>query len=86
MTRSLPSPLTMIIKADVKANTDAIAVLNGEAGEEGSVAYKITKMVLEADENNATDKIAEIAWIANHPPMLLNTIRELPPMLPILRL
>lgn len=56
------------LKADVKANTDAIAVLNGEAGEEGSVAYKITKMVLEADENNATDKIAEIAaWIANHP-------------------
>ena len=56
------------IKADIKANADAITLLNGEAGEEGSVAYKITKMVLEADENGATDKIAEIAaWIANHP-------------------
>lgn len=56
------------IKVDIKANTDAIATLNSDAGVEGSVAYKITKMVLEADENNAIDKIAEIAaWITNHP-------------------
>ena len=55
------------VKADVKANTDAIAILNSDAGVEGSVAYKITKMVLESD-GGAVDKLNEIAaWIANHP-------------------
>ena len=51
----------------IQANTDAIAILNSEAGVEGSVAYKITKMVLESD-GGSIDKITEIAaWIADHP-------------------
>lgn len=55
------------VKADIKANADAITVLNSDAGVEGSVAYKITKMVLEND-GGAVDKLTEIAaWIANHP-------------------
>lgn len=56
-----------VVKADIKANADAITVLNSDAGVEGSVAYKITKMVLEND-GGAVDKLTEIAaWIANHP-------------------
>lgn len=55
------------VKASIKTNTDAIAVLNSDAGVEGSIAYKITKMVLESD-GGAVDKLNEIAaWIANHP-------------------
>lgn len=55
------------VKADIKANADAITVLNSDAGVEGSVAYKITKMVLEND-GGSVDKLTEIAaWIANHP-------------------
>ena len=65
---AIPTYDDTAIKADVQANADAIAILNGTAGQEGSVAYKITKMVLEADDNNSVDKIAEIAaWIADHP-------------------
>ena len=49
-------------------NAEAIALLNSEAGVEGSIAYKITQMVLAEDENNAVDKLEEVAaWIANHP-------------------
>lgn len=55
------------VKASIKTNTDAITVLNSDAGVEGSIAYKITKMVLESD-GGAVDKLNEIAaWIANHP-------------------
>lgn len=55
------------VKADIKTNADAITVLNSDAGVEGSVAYKITKMVLEND-GGSVDKLTEIAaWIANHP-------------------
>lgn len=48
-------------------NAEAIALLNSEAGVEGSIAYKITKMVLEND-GGSIDKLTEVAaWIASHP-------------------
>lgn len=58
------------IKASVKSNTDAIAVLNGNATKEGSVDKKVAdavaKIVAEAPE--AYDTLQEIAaWISKHP-------------------
>lgn len=54
--------------AKAGANAEAIVLLNSEAGVEGSIAYKITQMVLAEDENGAVDKLKEIAaWIADHP-------------------
>ena len=54
------------IKASVKANTDAIAILNGASSVEGSVAFQIAQIVAGADEN--FDTLKEIAdWIAAHP-------------------
>lgn len=57
------------IKADVKANTTAIATLNGNAQTEGSVAKQVAdavaKIVAEAPE--AYDTLKEIAtWISTH--------------------
>ena len=50
----------------IKANTDAIAVLNGDKTTEGSVAYQIAAVVANADED--FDTLKEIAdWIADHP-------------------
>lgn len=54
------------IKADIQANTDAIAVLNGGATQEGSVAYQIAEIV--TANGGGIDKLEEIAaWIAEHP-------------------
>jgi hypothetical protein len=54
--------------AKAGTNETAIELLNSEAGVEGSIAYKITQMVLVEDENGAVDKLKEIAaWIADHP-------------------
>lgn len=53
-------------KEDIKANTDAIAVLNGDKTVEGSVAYQIAAVVAGADAD--FDTLKEIAdWIAAHP-------------------
>lgn len=57
------------IKADVKANTTAIATLNGNAQTEGSVSKQVAdavaKIVAEAPE--AYDTLQEIAtWISTH--------------------
>ena len=57
------------IKADVKANTTAIATLNGNAQTEGSVAKQVAdavaKIIAEAPE--AYDTLKEIAtWISTH--------------------
>lgn len=50
----------------IKANTDAIAVLNGDKTTEGSVAYQIAAVV--AGANADFDTLKEIAdWIAAHP-------------------
>lgn len=55
-----------IIKADIKANADAIELLNGDSAKEGSVAYKIAQIVVE--NGGAIDTLNEIAaWIAAHP-------------------
>lgn len=54
------------VKADIKANADAIAVLNGDSSKEGSVAYQIAQIVAGADAD--FDTLKEIAdWIAAHP-------------------
>lgn len=54
------------VKADIKANADAIAVLNGDSSKEGSVAYQIAQIVAGADAD--FDTLKEIAdWIATHP-------------------
>ena len=54
--------------AKAGTNAEAIALLNSEAGVEGSIAYKITQMVLAEDEDGAVNKLEEIAaWIAAHP-------------------
>lgn len=54
------------VKADIKANADAIAVLNGASSVEGSVAFQIAKIVAGAGED--FDTLKEIAdWIATHP-------------------
>ena len=53
-------------KENIKANTDAIAILNGDKTTEGSVAYQIAAVV--ADANADFDTLKEIAdWIATHP-------------------
>lgn len=53
-------------KENIKANTDAIAVLNGDKTTEGSVAYQIAAVV--AGANADFDTLKEIAdWIATHP-------------------
>ena len=53
-------------KDNIKANTDAIAVLNGDKTTEGSVAYQIAAVV--AGANADFDTLKEIAdWIATHP-------------------
>lgn len=53
-------------KENIKANTDAIAVLNGDKTTEGSVAYQIAAVVAGADAD--FDTLKEIAdWIAAHP-------------------
>lgn len=53
-------------KEKIKANTDAIAVLNGDKTTEGSVAYQIAAVVAGADAD--FDTLKEIAeWIAAHP-------------------
>lgn len=53
-------------KESIKANTDAIAVLNGDKDTEGSVAYQIAAVVAGADAD--FDTLKEIAdWIATHP-------------------
>ena len=53
-------------KESIKANTDAIAVLNGDKTTEGSVAYQIAAVV--AGANADFDTLKEIAdWIAAHP-------------------
>ena len=53
-------------KESIKANTDAIAVLNGDKDTEGSVAYQIAAVV--AGANADFDTLKEIAdWIAAHP-------------------
>ena len=54
----------------IKQNTDAIAILNGEASQTGSVAYtvaaEIAKVVADADES--FDTLKEIAdWIKGDP-------------------
>lgn len=54
------------VKADIKANTDAIAILNSDSSVEGSVAYKIAQIVVANDGD--IDTLEEIAaWIAAHP-------------------
>lgn len=54
------------LKADIKANADAIAVLNGDSSKVGSVAYQIAEIVAGADEDfNTLKEIAD--WIAAHP-------------------
>lgn len=51
---------------DIKANTEAIAILNGDSTKEGSVAYQIAEIV--AANGGGIDKLEEIAaWIAAHP-------------------
>ena len=51
---------------NIKKNTDAIAVLNGDKDTEGSVAYQIAAVVAGADAD--FDTLKEIAdWIATHP-------------------
>lgn len=53
-------------KLAIKANTDAIGVLNGDKNTEGSVAYQIAAVV--AGANADFDTLKEIAdWIATHP-------------------
>ena len=53
-------------KLAIKANTDAITVLNGDKTVEGSVAYQIAAVVAGADAD--FDTLKEIAdWIATHP-------------------
>ena len=53
-------------KKDIKANADAIAILNGDSTKEGSVAYQIAAVIADADED--FDTLKEIAdWIAAHP-------------------
>ena len=54
------------VKAGIKANADAIELLNGDSSKEGSVAYKIAQIVVE--NGGAVDTLNEIAaWIAAHP-------------------
>lgn len=54
------------VKADIKANADAIGVLNGTSSQEGSVAYQIAQIVAGAGAD--FDTLKEIAdWIAAHP-------------------
>lgn len=54
------------VKADIKTNTDAIAVLNGTSSQAGSVAYQIAQIVAGAGED--FDTLKEIAdWISAHP-------------------
>lgn len=54
------------IKADIKTNTDALAVLNGDSSKEGSVAFQIAAIV--AGAGTDFDTLKEIAdWIATHP-------------------
>lgn len=54
------------VKADIKTNADAIAVLNGDSSKVGSVAYQIAQIVAGADAD--FDTLKEIAdWIAAHP-------------------
>lgn len=53
-------------KAAEKVNADAIAILNGAASVEGSVAFQIAQIV--AGANDDFDTLKEIAdWIAAHP-------------------
>ena len=53
-------------KEAIKANADAIAILNGDKDTEGSVAYQIAAVVAGADAD--FDTLKEIAdWIAAHP-------------------
>lgn len=50
----------------ISDNADAIAVLNGDSSQVGSVAYQIAAIVAGADAD--FDTLKEIAdWIANHP-------------------
>lgn len=57
------------VKADIKANTDAIAVLNGDDKTEGSVDYKVAQEVaklLNDNDSSDIDTLNEIAaWIVN---------------------
>lgn len=57
------------IKSDIKSNTDAIALLNGESAQEGSVrstvAEEIAKIIGGATESFDTLKEVE-EWISNH--------------------
>ena len=57
------------VKASIKANTDAITVLNGEANQNGSVAHTVaTELAKILNDNDDTDidTLEEIAaWIAN---------------------
>ena len=57
------------IKADIKKNTDAIAVLNGDDKTEGSVDYKVAQEVakiLNDNDESDIDTLNEIAaWITN---------------------
>lgn len=57
------------VKADIKANTDAIAKLNGDDKTEGSVDYKVAQEVAKIlNDNDASDidTLNEIAaWITN---------------------
>lgn len=57
------------VKADIKKNTDAIAVLNGDDKTEGSVDYKVAQEVAKIlNDNDASDidTLNEIAyWIIN---------------------
>ena len=56
------------VKADIKTNTDAIALLNSDAGVAGSVAYKIAQIVNDDNNDDAVNTLQEIAaWIAAHP-------------------
>ena len=56
-----------VIKADIKTNSDAIAILNGDDKTEGSVDYKVAQEVAKIvnENNNGTiDTLNEIAaWI-----------------------
>lgn len=57
------------VKADIKANTDAIAKLNGDDKTEGSVDYKVAQEVakiLNDNDSSDIDTLNEIAaWITN---------------------
>lgn len=57
------------VKADIKANTDAIALLNGDDKTEGSVDYKVAQEVakiLNDNDNSDIDTLNEIAaWIVS---------------------